>query len=382
MPAKALLLRLASLLVGVVLALGIAESLLRGIGYSGERERSDRVFDPKWGTVPKDSWIFDFEVDPERQTTVTIRDQIVPIRKEPGETRIVFIGDSGTEGSFVPPHQSFPFQFERLLDKKRPDNQVRVINAGVFGMTTIDEYHFLKDKLLPLEPEIVILGLFMSNDINFNLGHGEWRIDRKGPPVVIEALRTRSALAHFLYLKALLLNDRYKLFRVADPGEESPIPVELGLIDSYGFHMLSYPAGEVATYMKESSRLIDHAFEVLREVFQQFQLLASQHDFEMQVILLPSPSSVLGRLTLQHFPDIIGDLHRQGVEVEESEMDFMKPTRRVLEICDALDLICIDPTQRLRWFGLRAFLRKDEHLSGIGHEALARELLAHYLGGP
>src|SRR5207249_3979006 len=154
----------------------------------------------------------------------------------------------------------YPLRFKQLLDAREPGNHVRAINAGVWGMTTIDEYHLLHDKLLPLRPDVVVIGLFMSNDINWNLGHGQKEL-RYAAPGWVDFARTHSALAHFVFLRALALNQRYRLVRSDQLGSRL-VPRQIGLVDSYGLHMLSYPAGELALYMRKPSSLANEAFAV------------------------------------------------------------------------------------------------------------------------
>jgi lysophospholipase L1-like esterase len=352
-------------LFGCCLALGLAELGLRVFGYAGDAERARRVFDPRYGAVAHDSWIWHFQIDLRVHRAVDLRGQWIPLPKPPGETRVLFIGDSATEGAFVTPEQSFPRVFKALLDE-RTDNHVRVINAGVWGMTSIDEYHLLEDKLLPLDPDVVVIGLFMANDLNTNLAHRE-RAPRSSFGVT---LRNHSALAHFLWLRALVLS--------AQRGVPAAlVPVELRLVDSYGLHMLSYPAGELATYMVPPSALMEHAFEVLERVLADFKALGQRHGFTVRVLLIPSPSRVLGRLAILHYPNLLAELRASGVPIEPGQIDVDAPTKRVLAICDALHMTCIDPTARLQRLGGRAFFPHDEHPSALGQRALAEELVAH-----
>ncbi len=375
MRAKTILFRCASVAVGVAAGLLVCELGLRWVGYAGDEERLNRVFVPAFGAVRKDSWVVDFRLDPARQSEVSIRGQRFPIQKPAGETRILFLGDSGTEGAHVSLSDTYPLQFQKLLDRKHPGNRVRVINAGVWGMTTIDEFHFLKEELILLEPDAVVVGLFMANDINFNLGHSQSRVQHRPRSKAVAHLEDRSALVHFLYLKALALNDRYKWINTATLAETRLIPVEFGLFDAYGFHMLSYPAGEVATYMKKPSALVDRAFNVLRAIFGQFKALSSAQGFVFRVVLIPTPSAVAQRLTILHHPNILQELRVQGIEVRESDLDFALPTRRVLAICKDLDIECFDPTRRMKQIGLSVFFEGDEHLTPIGHRAVAQELI-------
>src|SRR5882672_462754 len=136
---RGVMLRACALLLGLLLACVVLELGLRAIGYAGAREREQRVFDPKYGTVNKDSWIFSFQIDPQRHRAVDLRGQLVPLRKDPREQRVLFLGDSATEGAFVSLEQSYPLRFAQLLRERDPAAHVRAINAGVWGMTTIDE---------------------------------------------------------------------------------------------------------------------------------------------------------------------------------------------------------------------------------------------------
>jgi lysophospholipase L1-like esterase len=365
---RAFAVRAIALLLGTLVALALLELGLRVAGYEGASERTTRTFDPRYGTVPKDSWIFGFHVDPTQHTAVDLRGQLIPLKKPSAETRVLFIGDSATEGAFVGLEQAFPARFEALLRARKPDSGVRAINAGVWGMTTIDEYHLLADKLLPLAPDQVVLGLFMANDINFNLGH-EQRTWRARGPGWIDAARQHSALAHFLFLRTMAASTSHPFAR------SEWIRSRPGLVDEHGLHMLSYPAGELALYMRKPSRLADEAFAVLHDVLAQLQALGRAHGFRVAVLLIPSPSAIAGRLAILHHPDLLFQLRSQGVNIDPDQLDFTLPTRRVLGICAQLQLDCIDPTPDFKRIGMRAFFADDEHPTVAGHEALAEALL-------
>jgi lysophospholipase L1-like esterase len=363
--------RLLASAVGCVLALLVCELVLRLVGYAGELEREQRVFDRRYGTVARDSWIWNFAIDPARHRAVDLRGQLVPLQKPPGETRVLFLGDSATEGAFVGLPRSYPRRFEALLRAARPETNVRAINAGVWGMTTIDEYHLLRDKLLPLRPDVVVLGLFMANDLNFNLAHREHRARIDG---AWDWLRTHSALVHFVALRWLASA------RQAPPGEPNAAgwrPMELRLVEPRGLHLLSYPEGELATYALPPSEHALRAYEVLAHVLSDFVALGVEAGFRFEVLLIPSPSRVLSRLAILAHPELLRELEARGVRIRPQDIDVDAPTRRVLAVCSRLGIRCMDPTARLRRLGARAFFPHDEHPTALGHEALAEELLAH-----
>ena len=259
-----------------------------------------------------------------------------------------------------------------------PGNKVDVINAGVRGIDTVGEYNLLKDKLLPMRPDIVILGIFMSNDINFNLAHKEHveKVEYRAP--WIATARQRFALAHFLYSRLLALNSRHKLFSASYLEQRTLIPREVRLVDRNGYHMLNYPVGETATYVVPPSPLILRAFDILDDLMGKLVELARKHQFQFKVILVPSPSTVAGELKLLHFvPDVNRPLRDLGIQVKPNMLDFMAPTRRVKEICRRRRIPLIDPTPRLKKIGLKVFFERDEHLTIIGHSAMATTLLEH-----
>lgn len=366
-----------AVLLGTLLGLALGEVGLRLAGFEEELARQRTVFDPEYGTVRADSWVFDFHAEP-GAPEVRLREQTLPIEPADGELRMLFIGDSGTEGVRVSLEDTYPLALQRILDEERPGHPVRAVNAGVFGMTTIDELTFLESRLLPLEPDVVVLGLFMANDINFNLGHTE-RLRTVEPTSSLgRELVDRSALAHFLYLRGLALSSRHGWLRDGDVARESVVARDLGLVDSRGLHMLSYPLGEIATYVQPESTLVAHAYEVLHTVLWRMKRLGRAHGFRLRVLLIPTPSTVAGRLTLLHYPNIREDLRDAGIDLQDARMDFGGPTRRVLAICDELDLPCLDPAPRMREIGMEVFFEDDEHPTVVGHAVLARELAESY----
>ena len=68
--------------------------------------------------------------------------------------------------------------------------------------------------------------------------------------------------------------------------------------------MLSYPQGELALYVRQQSRLVDEAYTALEAALAQLQALSVQHGFRLRVLLIPSPSTVFGKLAILHYPEI------------------------------------------------------------------------------
>lgn len=102
----------------------------------------------------------------------------------PESVDILAVGDSFTYGFTVAPKDSWPRRLESLL-------QLSVYNAGVGGYGPC-EYRVVLDKLLELDPRIVIVGVYIGNDIgdSYRAVYVEGRFPRlKGKrEVVLDAI--------------------------------------------------------------------------------------------------------------------------------------------------------------------------------------------------
>lgn len=92
----------------------------------------------------------------------------VAASKDPGEFRIVVLGDSYTVGGQVPYEQTFPSLIEQRLHAAGW-NQVRVIDAAVGGYTTYNEAGLLRENVALLQPDLVIVAAFLGNDVFENV---------------------------------------------------------------------------------------------------------------------------------------------------------------------------------------------------------------------
>ena len=90
------------------------------------------------------------------------RDREFDIKKPKGQYRILCVGDSFTFGEGVKAQEAYPKVLETMLQTKYKN--VEVINTGVMGYNTVDEYLYIRNKLLFLNADLIILGFFIGND--------------------------------------------------------------------------------------------------------------------------------------------------------------------------------------------------------------------------
>jgi len=87
----------------------------------------------------------------------------------PGRTRLLVIGDSFTFGWGVAADQAFP----ALLDGRHGANgqPVESLNAGVAGFGTDDEVGWMHEYGWALQPQVVLVGFFVGNDVEDVMRH-------------------------------------------------------------------------------------------------------------------------------------------------------------------------------------------------------------------
>jgi len=96
-----------------------------------------------------------------RINSAGFRDKEHTLREKPGSNRIMVIGDSFTFGVRVNLEDTYPKQLEKLLNRRTI--ACEVINCGVIGHNMWQHYEMLRNKVLPYDPDLVVLGLFQDD---------------------------------------------------------------------------------------------------------------------------------------------------------------------------------------------------------------------------
>jgi lysophospholipase L1-like esterase len=109
------------------------------------------------------------------------RNDIDLTRKPPGVKRILALGDSYTFGLFVGDDETYPAVLERLFTEER--RHVEVINAGYAdGWGPDEHYAWLVNRGLQFQPDVVVYGFFIGNDIEDIFPEHWVERDEKGLP--------------------------------------------------------------------------------------------------------------------------------------------------------------------------------------------------------
>ena len=83
-------------------------------------------------------------------------DKEVSRTKRPGLQRILIAGDSFVLGPYLDNHETLSALLEESLSEGG-DRDIEVVNSGFAGWTITDEYQYLMEKGLKLNPDVVLL---------------------------------------------------------------------------------------------------------------------------------------------------------------------------------------------------------------------------------
>lgn len=173
---KGLARKLGLSLASLVVFLGGAELICRAAGYAPASDSFRWMGHPDLQAVPmpnQRTWLG--QDDPATGRTrlpITIngysqRGPDYPLQPEPGELRIIVVGDSLTMGQGVRDEESFPAVLGQLLadagdlELGRP----RVVNAGVNGWSTWHYLRWAETQLERFAPDVLVVGLYLGNDM-------------------------------------------------------------------------------------------------------------------------------------------------------------------------------------------------------------------------
>ncbi len=129
----------------------------------------------------KDSTLV-YELRPSAQPNALIqtnssgfRDREFVVPKPAGVFRIIAVGDSITFGWWEKQEDTYPKILEELLNAETPKPQAfEVYNMAVGGYNAEQELELLKTKVLPLQPDLIILQ-YCVNDGQYRADGGLWR---------------------------------------------------------------------------------------------------------------------------------------------------------------------------------------------------------------
>lgn len=176
------------------------------------------------------------------------RDDEILQYKYANKKRILVLGDSFTFGMGVAKDDIYLEILENMLNEHDDEFSYEVINTGSIGYTLDNEYLLLKEKGLLLNPDIILVGLFVGNDITEMRRH-KWKLDGDDLVSIIDTkhyvdeenrLRYRgeeepaSYLWNFVYTRWQILTKKIGIYGDPNNGPTLTWPVFLETDDEHG----------------------------------------------------------------------------------------------------------------------------------------------------
>lgn len=104
-------------------------------------------------------WVRPEFVQSREMNSLGLPEREIPAEKSPNELRIIALGDSFTDGTGAAYESTWPRILERELASAKPGRPVTVVNAGIGGSDVCFEYVLLRERLLALSPDLVIVAV-------------------------------------------------------------------------------------------------------------------------------------------------------------------------------------------------------------------------------
>lgn len=149
-------------LVLLLVMAGVAELVLRQLGYGGA-VRYHYVDDLGWMHRPNQTATTVGRL-PVRINEHGFRGPPVSLARTPDVERVLLVGDSFTFGYGVEEDSAFGAQIPRFLAARVPSCRVEVLNGGVNGYNSRQEAAFVRRVGARFRPDVVVVG-FTPNDM-------------------------------------------------------------------------------------------------------------------------------------------------------------------------------------------------------------------------
>jgi len=300
-----------------------------------------------------------------------LRDRDRAVQPSPGSERVLFLGDSMVFGAGVEQGARVTEQLETILG-----SGVEVVNAGVSGWGTDQEFLWFQRHGLALQPDVVVLGLCMVNDVVNNLLPHELfgtapkpRFELQGERLVLHlpaprpAARTSQAghsflkhsrLVHFVGRHVQLLRARY----------QTPLPHGTRV---YYPEDLESDSSHWAVFRRDYPPRFEAAFRVTESLVAALHDSCAAHGIRLVLFAFPQKVEVdsLERATeLAHFG------------YDPAQFDLQKPYRRIQQLAAHLGVSWLYPLPE--WVTVHRhtplFFERDGHPDATGHRLAAQEL--------
>jgi hypothetical protein len=276
--------------------------------------------------------------------------------KNDENTRILVIGDSFTFGYGVEENDGYVRVAERELAVLVPGQTVELVNAGVPAWWTDSYYLYLKTRGLLFEPDVVIVGLFMGNDIDArDARHAIWpEVDEDGLPLATTSKRVRIDDGHRVRAK--------RRARWVIPVLRNSHLFQLIYTSAKNAARLVKPKVQAATlYQQSYSEETEQIIAKVKKLIVAMAAMSKASDARFVVVMIPERSQVYPQST-----------------TENKDLDYAKPQRLFANFFIEQKINYVDLLPAIKSAADQSseplYYTRDSHFTRAGYLTAGREL--------
>ncbi len=287
-----------------------------------------------------------------------------PCKRE--QFRILVVGDSFTFGHGCTAAETYASVLERALTGACGGREVEVINAGYAACNYPDTYYlYLKKIGLELEPDLVIVGFFIGNDVDRQgKSFHEWvEVDREGLPLRIAGTSAHVEDGYWIGDRRAL---RYRLPVVRDSHLAHAV---LSAVSRVRRRVAGrFTVHNELMYRETYLERTEAAADVVQRLFSAMKISVEERGARLVVVMIPAYERVCSEL-------VFGD---GGMD---SGLDLLKPQREFARFFGEQGIDYVDLLPALRELapteGL--YYPRDQHWTVRGNEVVGERLASWLL---
>ena len=296
----------------------------------------------------------------------------------PEKVSVVAIGDSMTYGVAASHRDSWPRQLQRLIGEP-------VYNMALGGYGPLHYAHLLTEFALPMEPDLVIVGVYFGNDLmdayNLVYSNDSWKHLRR--PDSVEGVDAADLIGlpaeskRFAALRNWLARNSM-IYRVvtqsalANPVRRAEVATAhsdvLRIDIPGGITFLTPGIRSGALDLKDPK--VQEGLELSVQAFDEIQKQRTARQFDLLVLLIPTKENVYRDIVLDQEIDLSGS---SFVELIDSEESVKSRFRAQLESSGVAYLDLLEP-MRAAAAQNAIFPENDGHPNALGYSVIATEV--------
>ncbi len=276
--------------------------------------------------------------------------------------RILIVGDSFTFGYGVNNHESYPAR----LSERFINDSVEVINAGFKGCFSPDAYYlYLKEEAMKLQPDLIVIGLFIGNDIDHPLSDELiWeKVDSNGLPTkIISRYSYKNYVKDFAKEYEFLTKSHLfrLIFRALDKMERMISK------ESWDNNWEANSHEFLNNYLFNYKERTNKKFKEVKKILLATSMIAKENGSKLMFLLIPE----LLQIDTTEIPSYVKFI---------PELDIEKPQRILKKFFTENNIKFLDLLPKFNEFDAsQLYYLEDRHWNKKGHN-LASKFLYEYL---